>query len=487
RADLDGWNLDTLSITPPLDFTGHFDLDIGATAVEGANAASAETHLPLTVVVYPESSVPTGPVTGQEGSVQEDVTLSVGSAFGSGGSSFVAGTQSGTYGSLGLTADGRWTYTLDNAAPAVQALVSGQSETETFTLSLSNGTTTTVTVHVLGLDDRAVITPVTPGADRGALVEDNVLTASGTLAVSDPDAGQAGFVAQTLSDGNYGSLSIDASGHWTYTLNNAAQEVQNLKAGDSLTRTLVVTSQDGTSHAITLTIAGANETASAGAGAVQEDTTLSASGTLVASGGATFAAGTQAGTYGSLTLGSDGHWTYVLDNASPQVQALVNGQTETETFTLSLNDGTLTQVAIQVLGLNDTAVIAPAAPGGDRGALVEDSVLTASGTLNVSDADAGQAGFQAQTAVAGQYGHFSVDANGHWTYQLDNAAAQVQALAANEIRTEQFTVTSLDGTPAQVTLTITGTDDAPVIGSGSGSVVEQTQPSVTGSLSATDV
>ncbi|WP_263146283.1 VCBS domain-containing protein, partial [Pseudomonas sp. RIT-PI-AD] len=260
RADLDGWNLDTLSITPPLDFTGHFDLDIGATAVEGANAASAETHLPLTVVVYPAAATPVVPPSGQEGSVHEDVSLSASGAFNVGTAAFVAGTQNGTYGALSMGADGKWTYTLNNASPAVQALVDNQTETDAFTVRLNNGTSTTVTLHVQGQNDAAVIGAATPGSDRGAVTEDAVLTASGTLAVSDLDAGQAGFVAQTLSDGNYGSLSIDASGHWTYTLNNASAAVQGLKGGESLSRELSVHSLDGTPHTLTITLNGTNDT-----------------------------------------------------------------------------------------------------------------------------------------------------------------------------------------------------------------------------------
>ncbi|WP_371262121.1 VCBS domain-containing protein, partial [Rhizobacter sp. Root404] len=52
---------------------------------------------------------------------------------------------------------------------------------------------------------------------------------------------------------------------------------------------------------------------------------------------------------------------------------------------------------------------------------------------------------------------------------------------------EVFTVQSLDGTTSQVTVTITGTDDAPVISSGVGAVTENTSPSTSGTLTATDV
>ncbi|WP_169736126.1 Ig-like domain-containing protein, partial [Roseomonas gilardii] len=46
-----------------------------------------------------------------------------------------------------------------------------------------------------------------------------------------------------------------------------------------------------------------------------------------------------AGTYGSLVLGANGQYTYVLANSQANVQALAAGQTVTETFTYTVSDG----------------------------------------------------------------------------------------------------------------------------------------------------
>jgi VCBS repeat-containing protein len=86
---------------------------------------------------------------------------------------------------------------------------------------------------------------------------------------------------------------------------------------------------------------------------------------------------------------------------------------------------------------------------------------TASGTLTITDPDAGEAAFQPQTNVAGTYGSFSIDAAGAWTYTLDNSQPAVQALKEGETRTETFTVKSADGTPTTVTITVLGTNDGP--------------------------
>ncbi|EPS3378334.1 VCBS domain-containing protein [Vibrio cholerae] len=109
-----------------------------------------------------------------------------------------------------------------------------------------------------------------PGdTDRGTVTEDGdsdndastVQAVSGKLDIADADKGEAVFQVQNnVEDGNYGRFSIDAAGNWSYTLNNAHPDVQSLKAGETLTRELTVTSADGSdSHKVVITIVGANE------------------------------------------------------------------------------------------------------------------------------------------------------------------------------------------------------------------------------------
>ncbi|MFY2611206.1 VCBS domain-containing protein, partial [Achromobacter ruhlandii] len=93
-----------------------------------------------------------------------------------------------------------------------------------------------------------------------------------------------------------------------------------------------------------------------------------------------------------------------------------------------------------------------------------------------------------QTDFAGKYGTFSIDANGNWTFKLDNDAKAVQQLGAKEHLTETFTVTTADGTTGTVTITINGTNDAPTIsGAATGAVKEDGTQTVTGQLAKADV
>ena len=163
----------------------------------------------------------------------------------------------GAYGDFTFN-NGAWTFTGDNGA-ATQALGAGKTDTQSLTVSSLDGTATkTITVTVHGINDVATF----GGTSSGNVTEDGTLNASGSLTVSDADNGETGFKAvdpSTLA-GTYGTFTFDSSnGTWGYLLNNTATIVQNLNTGDAPTDTLTVTSLDGTTHDIVVTIHGADE------------------------------------------------------------------------------------------------------------------------------------------------------------------------------------------------------------------------------------
>jgi VCBS repeat-containing protein len=398
-------------------------LNEGETKTETFTVKSADgttSNVVVTIIGTNDAAIITPNKPGDDaGSVKEDTTLTTSGTLlvndkDAGQSNFQAQTNvAGTYGKFSINANGKWTYALNNAAANVQALNEGEAKTETFAVKSADGTTSNVVVTIIGTNDAAIITPSKPSDDAGSVKEDTTLTTSGTLLVNDKDAGQSSFQAQTKLAGTYGKFSIGTDGKWTYALNNNDPIVQALKDGDVKTETFTVKSTDGTTSTITVTVNGTNETATIGHGAVQEDTVQSSSGTLTATGDATFVTQTDsAGTYGKLTLGSDGKWTYTLNNDADNVQALKTGETKTESFDVVLSDGTKTTITIDVQGLDDKAIITPSKLGDDTGSVKEDTTLTTSGTLLVNDKDAGQSSFQAQTDTDGTYGKFSIDANG---------------------------------------------------------------------------
>ncbi|MFY2102337.1 RTX adhesin, partial [Achromobacter xylosoxidans] len=366
-----------------------------------------------------------------------------------------------------------------------------------------NGGTATqvITVDITGTNDAAVITPSKPGDDKGTVQEDTTLTANGKLDIVDKDAGQAAFKPQTDFQGQYGKFSIDANGNWSFKLDNDAKAIQQLGAKEHLTETFTVTSADGTTSQVVITINGTNDAptvSGTATGAVAEDGTTTTSGQLTktdvdVNDKHTWSVNNEGkGQYGTFTVDQNGKWTYVLDNDSAKVQALTEGQKVTDTITVTVDDGnggTATQViTVDITGTNDAAVITPSKPGDDKGTVQEDTTLTANGKLDIVDKDAGQAAFKPQTDFQGQYGKFSIDANGNWSFKLDNDAKAIQQLGAKEHLTETFTVTSADGTTGKVVITINGTNDAPTIsGTATGAVKEDGTQTVTGQLAKADV
>ncbi|MBR8657749.1 VCBS domain-containing protein, partial [Achromobacter sp. Marseille-Q0513] len=183
------------------------------------------------------------------------------------------------------------------------------------------------------------------------------------------------------------------------------------------------------------------------------------------------------GKYGTFTVDQTGKWTYNLDGANTDVKGLKTGESITETFTVYVDDGkggkTPETITVTINGTDDGAVITPSKPGDDKGTVKEDEISTATGKLDVVDPDKGEAVFKPQTDFKGEHGTFSIDANGKWTYTLDDTDPEVQALGAKDFLTEKFTVTTADGTTGTVTITINGTNDKPTItGQAAGDVTE---------------
>jgi len=164
-----------------------------------------------------------------------------------------------------------------------------------------------------------------------------------------------------------------------------------------------------------------------------------------------FEAGFLDRTYAGLGLAPDGRWGAGVFDAA---QSLAEGESVTEEFVIQTSDGVSATIAITVIGVNDAAVIT----GDATGTLNEDSTAPISGTLVASDIDNMESGFAPIDEATGQYGAFSIDAAGDWTFVVDNAS--VQFLNENESVTDSFVVESIDGTATEVVITITGSDDA---------------------------
>ncbi len=140
-------------------------------------------------------------------------------------------------------------------------------------LGAEDATPANVSITVNPVADAAVLSTGT-----GSVKEDTPAqsSATGALTITDPDTGEAAFIAQTNSAGTYGSFSINAAGVWTYNLDNSKPGVQALKEGETKTEQFTVASVDGTTTTVIVTVAGTND----GPTAVADTATVSQGGVL---------------------------------------------------------------------------------------------------------------------------------------------------------------------------------------------------------------
>ena len=166
------------------------------------------------------------------------------------------------------------------------------------------------------------------------------------------------------------------------------------------------------------------------------------------------------GSYGTLTIASDGSYRYVADTKA--AQTLGAGAQATESFRYGMgdaqgrtSDATLT---ITILGSNDGPVVAATAVA----AAMEDGPAVTVAAPAVADVDAGDTHSVAVDA-AGTLGKVTLNADGTATYDPNG---RFEHLRAGETATDTFAYVITDAAGAQatqvVTVTITGQNDGPV-------------------------
>ena len=408
------------------------------------------------------------------------------------------------------------------------------------------GAVTEDTAVVLGFGD---ITPDTL-TDTGTIAFTDVdLTDSGDhtatgpvfLSSTHPDgsAVQLGALTSSVTTATSGTTGLGGIVTWTYSVANSA--VQFLAASQTITETYRITVNDTHGGVVTrdvvVTVTGTNDDPVVATtdlvGAVTEDTvagTLTDTGTiaftdvdLTDSGdhtatGPVFLSSTHpdgsavqlgaltssvtAATSATTGLGGVVTWNYSVANSA--VQFLAASQTITETYRITVNDthgGVVTRdVVVTVTGtLTDTGTIAFTDVD-----LTDSGDHTATGPVFLSsthpDGSAVQLGALTSSVTTVTSATTGLGGVVTWNYSVANA--DVQFLAVSQTITETYRITVNDTHGGVVTrdvvVTITGTNDDPVIGAadagggvtelGDGATGENTADLTdTGTIAFTDV
>ena len=394
----------------------------------------------------------------------------------------------GLYGTLTLDASGNYTYKLNNGLPAVQGLGVGEKLTDSFTFVVSDGhggtTANILTLTINGTNDAPSV-----GASTGIMVKTDATLSGRLVTPTDPDNDLDHIVSDTLTFtpkgnelGSYGRLTLNADGTYVYTLNTGLLAVVGLLLNQKLTDTFTYTVTDGhggtASNTLTITIKGGLgsllslnavtdglvDTMSNVVGAVTAP--LNAVGNVVYSLVDNAGLGLGVGLYGSLTLQANGTYNYQLNTGLSAVVALGVGEKLTESFTFTATDSlgktATSTISIAINGTNDAPQVLPVVLS-----IAEHGSSIVSGLLNITDPDSHDTPHCEPGSTTGSYGTLIVNANGSYSYVLDQHSSAVLGLGVGETLTESFPVTVVDGhggsASTVIKITINGQNDTPTV------------------------
>ena len=384
------------------------------------------------------------------------------------------------YGTLTFRADGSYEYTLNNKNPgeagadgnAVNNLSLGQTVTETFTVYVTDAQTgrsvpQTITVTINGTNDVPTLdlsndnlNDLLGGDGNLHVVEDGVGRDDANTPTTDPSKENTSFTGHTTDTGTASGNDVD-TGHILH-FGAAAGD----RTGEAFDPSVFNT---------------ADSTATGGAAS-----------SVVAG-----------GQYGSLTINSNGSYTYTMkgegENVSFELDGktynsldqLAEGDTIYETFTIYVRDEhnawTAKTVTVAIHGTNDIPTLD--ITGSDWN-ITQGGDLSIDGTFTVTDNDRDAGTDQAFHIAGGKdtsgtgtdgahgtdgdtnatfttdYGTLTLDpATGQWTYEATPDA--IKGLGKDETKIETFEVTVTDehGATSTQTITVTlhGVNDAPWI------------------------
>ncbi|MBR1148602.1 S-layer family protein, partial [Bradyrhizobium sp. AUGA SZCCT0431] len=348
-----------------------------------------------------------------------------------------------SYGTLVQNGNGTWSYTLNNSLAATQALTAASSLSYTlhYTMQDADGDTSpaTLTITIQGADDSAsVVTAQATGADatvleagltpNGSSAGDGTTTTTGNFTISATDGVQdivIGGVTFTLAE-------IQAFGT-TNGVVNTGQGVLTLTGytGDSFGGTV--------NYSYTLPATIDNDSVTATGNDAVNGAGFDDSVALTVHG------------IGGTTAG-DNLVVHVVDDV-PTAVADTDSVTE---------DGPTVATGNVIAGGTDAGDSNTTDGNADtKGA--DGATVFAVSSVNL--ATSGTVG----SSFAGQYGTLTLNANGTYTYTLNNGLAAVQNLNNGQTLEDKFSYTIRDGdtdqSTAQLTITINGVNDnaAPIV------------------------
>ncbi|MGS0677467.1 VCBS domain-containing protein, partial [Shewanella sp. 125m-3] len=349
--------------------------------------------------------------------------------------------------------------------------------------------------------------------------------------------------------GEFGTLTISSDGSYSYLLDDSNTTINGLDAGDIETDTFSYWIEDADNQqamaTLTITINGSNDGPTANADthvvdeAVNDAATVAITGEVIAGmdHGGSFADVADSdpenqplnvvkvenfdgevigdgdtpigddivliGEFGTLTISSDGSYSYLLDDSNATINGLDAGDIETDTFSYWIEDAdnqqAMATLTITINGSNDgptantdTHVVNEAINDGITAAIAGEVIAGmdhGGGFADVADSDPenqvlnvvkvenfdgdvignGDTAIGNNIVLVGEFGTLTISSDGSYSYQLDDSNPVINELDDGETETDSFSywIEDADNQQAMAILTITingaKTPDAPIV------------------------
>ncbi|WP_374368821.1 beta strand repeat-containing protein, partial [Piscinibacter sp.] len=324
----------------------------------------------------------------------------------------------------------------------------------TYTVSDGNGGTSTATVTV----NVAVVNDAPVAQAAAFTVAEDAAVVNGAVTATDVDAGST--LSFALNGAAPAGLTFNSNGSYSFNPANAAY--QSLGVGQQTVITVPYTVTDNTGATSTanlvITVTGTNDApvANANTVAATEDTALTITPATLLGNDTDIDSGTTL-SITSVQGAVNGTVALVGGNVVFTPAANYNGPAS---FTYTVSDGnggtSTATVTVNVAAVNDTPVAQAASF-----TVAEDAAIV-NGAVTATDADAG-ATFTFALNGAAPAG-LTFNSNGTYSFNPANAAYQSLGVGQQTIITVPYTVTDNAGatSTANLVITVTGTNDAPV-------------------------
>jgi VCBS repeat-containing protein len=387
------------------------------------------------------------------------------------------------YGTFSISADGSWSYTVDEANETVANLEVGNSVNDSITIASIDGTTAEIEIRVAALTQVVKISDI--GGDTGEIrfSVDNLRQGKLSASFSKEEAlgsdgnvkdayitlyGTSGSSSESLIDLRIQGTQTDAEGTTIDPRFFVRNTDSDAYPGDIVVAPFVeeqfydveITWDMDAAEQLTVSIDGEVIGGGAFSTAAVVDSDFTDLDQWFVDGVRTiqFRFGDNdrtipfgsyyvdniavySDTAGTVSVFADDFESYAVDETLDGDSSLYGLAIYSEVVVFDIGDGTAEPTPATILDL--------------IGAIASDEA-TATGAVSVFDPDDGEA-FILQSTLVGMYGTLDILEDGSWTYTLDTDNATIAALIVGERETDTLTIESYDGTTAELVITISGT------------------------------